>query len=235
MAPGRPKLYLPVISWMKQINCPILTHGGRATKPSSRLCKAAGIFSTHLFNLEESGQTALGPAVLVSCAIAKQTPGSRVIICTDGLANIGIGSMEADGYRKFYRGIAKDALKHNTTLSLMSFKGSDCNIEALGEMATKTGGQVDIVDPASVHQNFYSMFSDDAIATSVSVTLFFPKHISVSDTTRQDDEWTIKKFDGDGGVVLHKKLGNVNSDSNVLMEFGCDKTEQQFFSVSGSN
>ena len=43
---------------------------------------------------EEGGQTALGPALLVSVAMACQVPGSKVIICTDGMANVGLGSHE---------------------------------------------------------------------------------------------------------------------------------------------
>jgi hypothetical protein len=44
---------------------------------------------------EAKGQTALGPAVLASIEIAsKGSAGSTVILCTDGLANKGIGSLE---------------------------------------------------------------------------------------------------------------------------------------------
>ena len=40
-------------------------------------------------------QTALGPAVLTSIAMASQgCKGSSVVICTDGLANKGLGSLE---------------------------------------------------------------------------------------------------------------------------------------------
>ncbi|CAF94050.1 unnamed protein product, partial [Tetraodon nigroviridis] len=44
--------------------------------------------------LEEHGATSLGPAVLASVAIASKYPGSKVILCTDGRANIGLGKME---------------------------------------------------------------------------------------------------------------------------------------------
>jgi hypothetical protein len=38
--------------------------------------------------IEETGPTALGPAVLTSVAMACQgKPGSTVVICTDGLSN----------------------------------------------------------------------------------------------------------------------------------------------------
>ena len=48
------------------------------------------------FSLEESGQTALGPALLVSIVIGSQCPGSKVILCTDGLANVGVGAVDGE-------------------------------------------------------------------------------------------------------------------------------------------
>ena len=45
-------------------------------------------------SLEERGGTALGPAFLVAVSMACQVPGSKVIICTDGMANVGLGSLE---------------------------------------------------------------------------------------------------------------------------------------------
>ena len=46
-------------------------------------------------NLEENGPTALGPALLTSIALAGEgAPGSTVIVCTDGLANVGLGAFD---------------------------------------------------------------------------------------------------------------------------------------------
>jgi len=48
-----------------------------------------------LNDIEETGPTALGPAVLTSIAMAAQgKPGSTVVICTDGLANVGLGAFD---------------------------------------------------------------------------------------------------------------------------------------------
>ena len=48
-----------------------------------------------MFKIEETGPTALGPAVITSVAMAsKGAAGSQVVICTDGLANIGVGAMD---------------------------------------------------------------------------------------------------------------------------------------------
>lgn len=46
--------------------------------------------------LRVKGRTALGPAVLTSVAMAsKGAPGSQVIICTDGMANVGLGAFSS--------------------------------------------------------------------------------------------------------------------------------------------
>ncbi|KAG2455984.1 SY63 protein, partial [Polypterus senegalus] len=47
-----------------------------------------------VYRLNESGSTALGPAALISIALASQRPGSKVIICTDGKANTDLGNLE---------------------------------------------------------------------------------------------------------------------------------------------
>lgn len=45
--------------------------------------------------MEENGRTALGPALLTSIALAATgAPGSTVIVCTDGLANVGLGAFD---------------------------------------------------------------------------------------------------------------------------------------------
>ncbi len=46
-------------------------------------------------NLEETGPTSLGPALTTAISMAAQgAPGSTVILCTDGLANVGLGAFD---------------------------------------------------------------------------------------------------------------------------------------------
>lgn len=48
-----------------------------------------------LMGIEETGPTALGPAALTSIAMAAEGgAGSTVVICTDGLANVGLGAYD---------------------------------------------------------------------------------------------------------------------------------------------
>ena len=44
---------------------------------------------------EAKGQTALGPALVAAIQVAsKGSKGSTVFLCTDGLANVGVGALE---------------------------------------------------------------------------------------------------------------------------------------------
>lgn len=66
-------------------------------------------------SLEEGGATALGPALIIAVNMAAQHPGSKVILCTDGKANIGLGKLE-DGSEEeaaleFYTKTATGALE----------------------------------------------------------------------------------------------------------------------------
>lgn len=95
------------------------------------IIKSRSKISEKLFELYEEGQTALGPALLASSSLASQVPGSKVVLCTDGLANIGVGSMDTtdSSVKDFYMRIAQNAISKGSTISLMSFKGSDSNIQ----------------------------------------------------------------------------------------------------------
>lgn len=53
------------------------------------------------------------------------------------------------------------------TVSLLSIKGSDCRVVELGQVATRTGGQVTVVNPLTVTEEFGSILNNPVIATDV--------------------------------------------------------------------
>mmetsp|Transcript_1581 Transcript_1581/g.1090 ORF Transcript_1581/g.1090 Transcript_1581/m.1090 type:complete len:83 (+) Transcript_1581:352-600(+) len=76
--------------------------------------------------LREEGPTALGPAMLVSIELAAQgKPGSKVIICTDGIANVGLGSLEeaAEEGEQFYEQCAQLAAGKGLEVNIISIEG----------------------------------------------------------------------------------------------------------------
>ena len=76
-------------------------------------------------------ETALGPAALISIVMASQgSKGSSVVICTDGLANIGLGTLEnlktveqMHDVNDFYLSLGQYAKIHGVSVNLVSIKG----------------------------------------------------------------------------------------------------------------
>lgn len=99
-------------------------------------------------SLEETGPTALGPALLTSVALAAQgNPGSSVIVCTDGLANVGLGSFDGivgdealEEVEKFYLKVGEIAKDKGVTVHIISIIGEECNIHSLSKISEVTGG-----------------------------------------------------------------------------------------------
>lgn len=55
-----------------------------------------------------------------------------VILCTDGLANLGLGSMDGDqDASEFYLELANFAVENGIIVSLVTIKGEGCKIEIL--------------------------------------------------------------------------------------------------------
>ena len=64
-------------------------------KLNDPIAKAHTTLLNNINKTEAKGFTALGPALISALEIAgKGSPGSSVILCTDGLANIGVGQLE---------------------------------------------------------------------------------------------------------------------------------------------
>lgn len=53
------------------------------------------------------------------------------------------------------------------TVSLLSIEGNDCRVVELGQVANRTGGQVTMVNPLTVTEEFGSILNNPVIATDV--------------------------------------------------------------------
>jgi len=126
-------------------------------------------------SLEETGPTALGPAVATSIAMAAEgAPGSQVVVCTDGLANIGLGAFDEAVTEEqlakvdeFYERVGEYAKSKGLTINIVSIIGDECNLDSLSKLAELTGGNVERVDPVSLTKNFSNILSQPIIASNV--------------------------------------------------------------------
>ena len=167
--------------------------------------------------LRTKGRTALGPAVLTSIAMAAEGGnGSTVFICTDGLANVGIGSIKQTkdtnmDTEEFYELLATYANEKGVTVNIVGIEGEECDLETLITLSEKTGGSANIINPMKIKENFSAMLQKSAIATNVTVKVLLHKALEF----RNEDESNLNK----SKTLLRKVVGNVTKDSEITFEY----------------
>jgi hypothetical protein len=148
----------------------------------------------------------------------------QIVLCTDGLANVGLGSVDDDApaptapleegapsaesaAEAFYRRVGEFAASKGVTIDVLGIEGDGCNLETLGALAEATGGDVTQVNPTNVTKNFSSILSKKILATHVSVTLLL--HAGMA----------FRYQDGVTGNKLFKDIGNVTEESQFSFEY----------------
>jgi len=160
------------------------------------------------------GDTALGPALVASVALAAHgSPGSKVIICTDGLANRGMGAVTKIGGdpKEFYSTVGNYAKQHDLVVSVLSLVDSECRLDLLSPIAGITGGDVLRVDPKNLHHDFDDMIKEQIIATQVVVKVNLPKYMKFTGTP---EEYLTKN-----GSTYTQEIGSATKDSEVTCRY----------------
>eukprot|EP01092_Planopodium_desertum_P005534 TRINITY_DN231_c0_g1_i2.p1 TRINITY_DN231_c0_g1~~TRINITY_DN231_c0_g1_i2.p1 ORF type:complete len:749 (-),score=157.94 TRINITY_DN231_c0_g1_i2:44-2227(-) len=168
-----------------------------------------------IWDLEESGTTALGPALVASIGMAtkKGSKGGTIILCTDGLSNVGVGNMdglkteeETAAAEGFYRKAALLAKEHGIVINVVSIEGSECKMENLGTLSELTGGNVDIVNPITLSTNFKNVLANPIVATGCSLRMITHDGFIITDEDAK-------------GSVLSREIGNVTADTKITLEY----------------
>ena len=180
----------------------------------------------------------LGPALAFSIGFSSKKPGSQIILCTDGCANVGMGSMSTYGHNasgeEFYDELADYAKSVSATVNVISMEGTDCKLALLGKLADKTNGMMTIVNPLKMGAEFASILENRIVATNVIVKIIVNKrYLYVRDEALEEAE--AKAIDSDDAAkakealnaikksVSTKDMGNVNIETETTFEFGCRK------------
>lgn len=160
------------------------------------------------------GCTTLGPALAAAVAMAsKGAPGSRVIICTDGIANEGMGEIEGHETKakEFYTRLGKYAKERGVIVSIISIVSSECRLEMLSPVADMTGGDVLRVDPENLSNDFETLLSEKVIATNVTVKVRLHRalrFVGVPESYLSPD-----------GSVYTQPIGSANRDTSVVCKY----------------
>lgn len=125
--------------------------------------------------MQETGATALGPALAVALGMCQNNPGSKIVLATDGLANTGVGAMDSASHIEtaapFYEQISAFAKSKGLIANVIGIKGDNLNMAIIGKIADSTGGDVDIVDPQKITDTFSTILDNVLIATNVEAKL----------------------------------------------------------------
>ncbi|XP_071020030.1 circularly permutated Ras protein 1 [Oncorhynchus clarkii lewisi] len=179
--------------------------------------------SLRVKELREHGATALGPAALVSVAMASRYVGSKVILCTDGRANIGLGLMEespapfsSPQSPYFYRQLAHEAANSGVIVSVMTFEGTDCRLAEVGLLADQTGGRVNTVSIGTVATEIQSALADNILATGVMATLLAADGVYFP-------------YEEECSHRLVREIGNVTEAVEITFQFACKPDSVESF------
>lgn len=185
-----------------------------------------------IWDLQEEGGTALGPALLLSIAMAGKQPGSHVVLCTDGKANIGIGALDqgSEEINLMYTQLAELAKVAGVVVSVVSIIGSECKLDHVGTVATETGGQVERVNPEELVKKtgkLRSLANKPVLAYGAMAMVILHRalqfHGEIDDEGERDNESQNINF-------LVKDLGNVTEDSELPVSYKFRSREGRDFS-----
>jgi signal recognition particle receptor subunit beta/rubrerythrin len=164
--------------------------------------------SNVLFDIETGGTTALGPALSISCGLASQHPKSKVIVCTDGMANVGIGSTEYGQVEHFYSSLSSTANRNGTSISVIGIEGENCDLKNLGKCAIETSGSVNIRKPIELRRMMRQIVDNPTVATNASIKVVMHNSYSIS-----HGESLMKQS------TVSSELGNITGDSDYTFGF----------------
>ncbi|EGC31613.1 hypothetical protein DICPUDRAFT_99163 [Dictyostelium purpureum] len=184
-----------------------LIEEGTSFSFSSPIVKTKEKLIQKVCSLRGNGSTALGSATACSIGITAASRGSQVILCTDGLSNMGIGSSK--NTEDVYDNLGAMAQRNGTSISVLTIKGTDTKLELIGKLAQTTGGQVDIVDPTNLSEGFKEIISLPTLATEVSIKLIVHNGLYITDSGEKTEK-----------SIFEKLVGNVNQDTTISFEYG---------------
>lgn len=145
-------------------------------------------------------------------------PGSSVVLCTDGLANVGLGAFDeaktkdqANQVNQFYEKLGEYAKSKGITVSIISIEGEECNISTLSTLAELTGGSVERVDPIQLTQNFANILQLPVIATNVVTKVKLHKGLEF----RNEDPVNLSE----DKTLMVRDLGNVTDETEITFEY----------------
>ncbi|KAG2378191.1 hypothetical protein C9374_008334 [Naegleria lovaniensis] len=197
---------------------------GRSYRTSSLspIYETKDALSEIVYSINEEGQTALIPAITVSLGIASQVQNSKVIVCTDGVANIGIGGESEEGsnrknsivqQKQYYDKISNLATEYGVNISVFGIEGADCNMSMLGKIADQTNGTTMLVKPIELRRQMRQIIDNPVIATNVKINLILSAPLTLRNPSKAQEVVT-----KGSSTIISQMLGSVTAENDLTFE-----------------
>lgn len=198
------------------------TNGNAQRLMSQPISKTLDYLKQRLAKAQATGQTALGPALLSSLQLAaKGKPGSMIVLCTDGLANKGLGNLENQDNQEsdaFYEKICDIAKEHGVIINVITIKGEGCKLDTLSKLVEQTQGTVTRITPDEIGKNFAAILKDEIVGFKVELQVQIHKVLKFrnqTDVILSQDQSNFKRF-----------IGNATISTNVAFEYELKNDEE---------
>merc|ERR1719239_603803 len=173
--------------------------------------------------LHEERETALGPSLYLGVQIAEKSKlnnKAKVILCTDGLANVGLGALDKvpldQKEFEFYKDLYFDCKTSNVSVSISSFADCETGMNTvLGSVPGETGGMIissSKTDPDLTEQ-MKKVVDTPIIATGADVRFIVNKNMFVGDEKAEEN-------------LKNELIGNVHREMTKLFSYGIKTSTQ---------
>ena len=144
---------------------------------------------SYINSLRADGGTALGPALVSSLALAEAWNAERVILLTDGMANIGIGALEGptSGGARFYQLFAQSCRNLGISIDIVGVvSGQHLQLKTLGILSRLTRGNMYYTNPIEIGSAIDDIASTESIASDLRMRIVSSKPLKINDASGFD-------------------------------------------------
>lgn len=159
--------------------------------------------------LYTSGCTALGPALSICAGFLSEVPNSEIVLCTDGMPNVGVGTLQgADADSDFYKRIGEYAKSNKTVINILAVEGEPVGLPQVQVAAEVSGGTINVLNPLEIVRQLRQIMQNSLVANSVTVVFFLHPDFVFDEPDYPTDS-----------SRLSKELGNVMKEDDLTFRF----------------
>merc|ERR1712129_484316 len=169
--------------------------------------------------------------------MAASKPGSQVILCTDGLANVGVGSLDAlsvestaddemeeeedDPVLQWYAALGDYAMSKGVVVNIISITDDGCKLENLGTIVDATNGYLKRINPLNLIEKFEGIIENESIATNCQAKMILHPGLKFHNTV-ESAKVNLDKMNeqqqGQKDEQNDEQKGDEDSEENVALD-----------------